>query len=391
MTKPANYVPKLRHHKAKDLAYVCFSGRAIYLGKWGTPEAKGKYDKLVAEWLDRGRIAPAPAGVVTAYRIDDLVADFFEELERRFPDSREPERVSYALDSLSSKFGSSPADEFTLPMLRAYRADQVETGLCRNEVNKRVSQIKRMFKWGARFGKVPMGAYQEVALIEPLKRGELKVRETDPVQPIGRTEVDAILPFVSPQVAAMIELQWHTGMRPGEVVIMRKCDLSFEGDRWRYRPTQHKNLHRGHERIIPIPTVVRAILKPYLLRRADAFLFAPAEAEAKRRVKEHAARKTPVQPSQKARHERAVRSPRQNFGEHYTTESYARAIARGCELAKIGRWGPNRLRHAAATRIAERCGLHAARAILGHKSIQTTTIYAKLDLHSAENYLEQMG
>ena len=32
----------------------------------------------------------------------------------------------------------------------------------------------------------------------------------------------------------MIELQRLTGMRPGEVVIMRTCDLERSGDVWAY-------------------------------------------------------------------------------------------------------------------------------------------------------------
>lgn len=182
MTKPADYLPKLRRHKAKDLAYVCFSGRALYLGKWGSKEAKARYDKLIAEWLDRGRVPPPKPGVVTAYRIDDLVADYFEYLEGRFPDSREPERMGYALDALSGLFGASAAAEFTLPMLRIFRDHQIKAGLSRNGVNKRTAHIKRMFKWGARFKKVPFSAWNEVSLIEPLRRGEAGVREAEGIR-----------------------------------------------------------------------------------------------------------------------------------------------------------------------------------------------------------------
>jgi integrase len=391
MTKPANYVPKLRHHKAKGLAYVCFSGRAIYLGKWGTPDAQARYDKLIAEWLDRGRVPPIKPGSTDTYRVDDLVADYFANLERRFPGSRELERVSYALKKMVAMFGEVPAADVSLPMLREFRDTLIQADLCRNEVNKRTAQIKRMFKWGARYGKVPMSAHQEISLIETVRRGELNVRDSPKVTPVTRTHVDAVLPHVSSQVRAMIELQWHTGMRPGEVVLMRKCDMTMEGNQWRYRPSQHKNLHRGFERVVPIPTVVRGLLQSFLLRPEEAFLFTPGEAEAERRKRQHARRQTPVQPSQEARHQRSMKTPKQEFGPRYTTESYGLAIARGCKAARIPRWSPNRLRHAAASRIAEKCGLHAARAILGHRSVQTTAIYAKADLLSAESYLEQMG
>lgn len=40
-----------RLHKPTGLAYVCLSGRMIYLGKHGTGESKQKYEELKAEWL----------------------------------------------------------------------------------------------------------------------------------------------------------------------------------------------------------------------------------------------------------------------------------------------------------------------------------------------------
>lgn len=48
--------------------------------------------------------------------------------------------------------------------------------------------------------------------------------------------VDAVLPFVSPQVKAMIELQRLTGMRPGEVCLMRTCDIDVTGKIWIFLP-----------------------------------------------------------------------------------------------------------------------------------------------------------
>ena len=58
----------------------------------------------------------------------------------------------------------------------------------------------------------------------------------------------AVLPHVSPQVGAMIWLQYWTGMRPGEVVIMRTCDLDMNGGTWVCRPMSHKTEHHERER-----------------------------------------------------------------------------------------------------------------------------------------------
>ncbi len=56
-----------------------------------------------------------------------------------------------------------------------------------------------------------------------LRRGKTNAHESDPVLPVHECHVEAILPHVSRHVAGMIRLQL-TGMRSGEVCIMRGCD-----------------------------------------------------------------------------------------------------------------------------------------------------------------------
>jgi hypothetical protein len=48
-------VPKLCLHKASGKAVVRLNGQDHYLGVFGTPGAKGAYDRLIAEWLANGR------------------------------------------------------------------------------------------------------------------------------------------------------------------------------------------------------------------------------------------------------------------------------------------------------------------------------------------------
>ena len=64
-------------------------------------------------------------------------------------------------------------------------------------------------------------------------------------------------------------------------------------------------------------------------------------------------------------------------GKQYTTQSYAKAIKRVCEVHGIEHWAPNQLRHAAATEARNAYGLEHASARTGHKDLETTQIYAK--------------
>lgn len=60
--------------------------------------------------------------------------------------------------------------------------------------------------------------------VAPLKRGRTRAKESKPVKPVDEQHVCSVLAHTTPVVAAMIELQLLTGMRPGELVTMRPCD-----------------------------------------------------------------------------------------------------------------------------------------------------------------------
>ena len=81
---------------------------------------------------------------------------------------------------------------------------------------------------------------------------------TDPVtsaRPSDSQYVDAVQPFVTPHVAAMIQVQRLTGRRPDDVVCMRPCDIDPSGDVWIYERRDHKNRWRGHRRLIPLGAI----------------------------------------------------------------------------------------------------------------------------------------
>src|SRR5690606_34858991 len=106
--------------------------------------------------------------------------------------------------------------------------------------NSRVNRIRRMFRWGVENELVPSSILHALQAISALKRGRSEARETKPVQPVPDDRIDAVVAAVSRQVAAMIQLQRLTGMRPNEVMNMRLCDIEREGETWLYTPFSHK-------------------------------------------------------------------------------------------------------------------------------------------------------
>ena len=146
----------------------------------------------------------------------------------------------------------------------------------------------------------------------------------------------------------MVELQRLTGMRPGEVVIMRAGDLDRSGDVWVYAPSRHKTEHHDKAREIFIGPEGQEVLRPWLEADARAYLFSPAEAMQERLPQRRARRKTRVQPSQA---DRSKARPREGPGDRYTVASYRRAIQAACHQAGVARWHPHQLRHAGGTEI----------------------------------------
>jgi integrase len=72
-------------------------------------------------------------------------------------------------------------------------------------------------------------------------------------------------------------------------------------------------------------------------------------------------------------------------------DTYGNAIERACLKAGIPEWHPNQLRHSKATEIRKEAGLDAARAVLGHRTLTITEVYAEIDQAKAAAVMEKLG
>jgi integrase len=324
-----------------------------------------------------------------------------------------------ALRPLKKLYGHRPAAAFDTLALETVRQQMIAEGHCRNRVNKDVARVKRLFKWAGARQLVPAELYLRLQTVEGLRAGRSEARETAPVKPVPEERVRETLPFLRPQVAAMVELQWLTGMCPGEVTIMRGIDLDTSGKVWFYRPGsdqrhgRHKTSHRGQERLIPIGPRAQEILRPWLRLNLMEYLFQPREAREQFDAQRRANRKSKVTPSQACR-KRKVK-PKRKPGDHYPVSSYDSAVAKAilaankvracgeckelkpeewCEACKalaLPHWHPLQLRHAKATEIRREAGLDAARAVLGHRTPTITEVYAEIDQAKAAAVMEKLG
>ncbi len=286
-------IPSYRLHKPTGLAVVRLNGRDFYLGKHSTPESRSEYERLIAEWLSNHRQLPGGARKVdiegASLTINELFLAYWRFAERYYRKNGRMTDECYgikaAMRPLKRLYGRQRAPDFGPLALKTVRQAMIDSGHSRVYINDNVNRIKRMLSWGVAEELVPPSVHHGLQAVRGLKRGRSAARETEPVKPVPAEYVDAVRPFVSRQVWAMIELQQITGMRSGEVVIMRACDIDTVGDVWLYRPPIHKTEHHDHERVIELGPRSQATIQPFLKRGLGAYLFSPAEAVAEHRAR----------------------------------------------------------------------------------------------------------
>ena len=383
--------PKYRRQKRSvgDLAFVEIAGVRRYLGVYNSPESLNAYHRAVAEWIEGGRsqLLPATAQEIT---IAELVAKYWEHAEIYFrkPDgTASTELVFYkqSFKPLLKLYETSRASEFGPRALKAVRQQMIESGtLNRKTVNGYTTRVKALFKWGVEQELVPPSVWHGLQAVAGLRRGRTEANEPTPVKPVLQAHIDAVQPYVSEEVWAIIQLQLFTAARAGEIVTMRATEIDTSGPIWIYRPAEHKTAHHGIDRTIYIGPRAQEIVRPFMaVRPIGDHLFSPIEAERKR----HAEAECHRRPDQKPN----PRETNRELGEHYTTGSVRRAIQRACTKADIPSWHPHQLRHNAATWLRKEFGLDVARIILGHRSPAITEIYAELDREKAINAMQKSG
>ncbi len=412
MPRRPSHVPAYRLHKPSGQARVIIDGQHIYLGRYGSPESREKYARILAESATRQPTAmepPSSGSLFPCLSVSELILAYWRFAETYYCKEGKPTKelacMKEALHPLRHLYGATSARDFGPRSLKAVRHHMVSQGLSRGVVNHRVGRIKRVFKWAVAEELIPPSVYSALQAVTGLRYGRTQARETEPVRPVPDNSVEALRPYVAPQVAAMIQLQRLTGMRSCEVVIMRPCDIHRDGDVWNYEPYDHKNRWRGHRNLVPLGPKAQEILKSFLEREPTSYLFSPREADAWHRkhrpVHCKESRKTPIYPSelrarQKAKLARRNRKPKKEKRDHYDTDSYRRAVNYGIKRARkagveIPRWHPHQLRHSRGTEIRNNYGIEAAQVALVHARADITEVYAEKNMELAIQIARETG
>ncbi|MCA8970812.1 MAG: site-specific integrase [Planctomycetes bacterium] len=392
-------LPALRWQRTVRGCY----GYAIFDGErrgYGKDEAQARvlFDEDLARWLANGRRFPeleAPDPITIA----ELIERWREHMVRKRGDAWFTEngtRSHYAAQHLGKHFGSTLVADFGPRRLKAVRQAWLSEGrLCRREINSRVNYVKSIFRWGTSEELVPPDIWHGVHSVEALGVGEFGARENPTRNDVAWWVVEATLPYLPFPLDAVVQLLWHTGARPSEILGLRPRDFDrSDTELWTVTLTEHKTAYRGKPRVLAFGKEAQAILAPFLLGRPqDRMLFRPVEAlEAL-----HARRRGETLPPSYLAKLRAEleRMP----GESYDHRALHRAITRAVGFANrhregekpVPRWTTYQLRHSMGTRIAQTIGRDAAQTALGHATSQTTERYTHAEKERVKSVFRKLG
>lgn len=383
--QPAPRIPKYCLHKPSGQGYCTLNGKQVYLGPYADPATQIAYNRAIAEWLAAGRRPAVPKDELT---VTELCAAFIEYAKRCYSENGKLSPHGEVLRSIALKlealYGTLPAQQFGPVQLKTIRAAWVKEKVTRGVVNRYTRYIVRVFKHAVENDMIGAQVCGALQMVEPLRRGRSEARESTPITPVEDARIDAVLPLVSRQVAAILNLMRLTGMRPGEACIMRPCDIDrSSSDIWVYRPASHKTQHHGKDREIFLGPRGQEVLRPFMLRPADSYMFSAVEAERER----YAACETHRRPNQKPS---ARKTPR-ILSERYDTGAVNRCVNRAAKKVGIDTFSINRIRHSVGTRIRREFGLEAAQVALGHSQANITQVYAERDRTLAAKVAAEIG
>ena len=222
--------PKYRLHRPSGRAVVTINGMDQYLGRHGTPESRAEYDRVISEWLARGRRPPADETKVILLK--EVIAGYFENCKRKLPQV-EVDKVRDALKVVRTTYGERPAAEFNAVAFDVVRSKLVASGLCITTVRNRIFTVKKMLAWGIVREMVPdrvLNVIKAFEKEEPLRVGRAGVKPPKEVRPAPEEHIRAVLPHVPPTVAAMLMVQFYSAAARGSLPPDDRPDRHVRGD-----------------------------------------------------------------------------------------------------------------------------------------------------------------
>jgi len=326
--------PKLARHVsgAARVRWTDINGRRRekYLSTHGTPESMVAYITFCREWYaQRGRVAPPAGEAVSVREVVDRYVEYAEATFRKHGRiTSEVYGVRAALGRVTEAYGGEGAAVFGPLKFRTVIDGMVREDLSRKTINDYRDKIVRCWKWAVGRELVPAATIAALEAVERLIAGRTEARESEPIRSVADEHLEAVLPHLHPDelknavLAAMTRIARTTGMRPGEVCVLRGDQLDRTRSEWLYQPPS-KMLHLDKHRRVWIGPRGQAVLGPLLeaTGAGDVFVIHRRRGEGVVKVNE---------------------------------QFWRMRLADACRIAEVPVFTPNQLRHSRATEVKDR-------------------------------------
>lgn len=439
--RPSGALPVMRRHKPSNTARIVINGKVYSLGRWGSDEARMRFDTFIAAYVTSGRtsidaamaalaapaspvrpvavlraavapvaLSPAPLPADNGLTVGELANRYLRFIKETKPKYRGSSlwhgalAASRAIRPLAampvSAFGSRALAQVQqrlidtpMPSRRKVVKGEAEPPAqyrSRRYINDVIGRVRQMFHWGVLQELVPDDRVKALEIVPTIVRGQTKARETKKRKPVRPSVVRDTLPFLTPEVADLIRFIRLTGCRPSEAARMK---LRRIRDRdcavWRYVPRKHKTAHHGKQRHIAIGPRAQAIVLAHTAGRSDNdYVFTPLRSVPPRQVRDGVISIAPTKAS-----------PR--VGARFTKDVIRRAVARAIAKANKARaaegldplpsWTPYQLRYTRTREARARGGRETARAVAGHSRATMTDHYAPENWGKAARFAAKHG
>jgi integrase len=161
-------------------------------------------------------------------------------------------------------FGQKTFAEISPLLIEKFKRERLHTPTLRGErapasVNRELEILSKIFR---------LAVQQKIIRDNPVSEVRRFVENNQRTRFLTLEEEERLLAAVAlwPTLRAIIVLAIHTGMRQGEILKLRWCDLDFSAEKIHVRETKS-----GHNRVIPMTPTVKATLAA--MERVSEWIF----------------------------------------------------------------------------------------------------------------------
>ena len=377
-------VPKYRHFKARDIAFVEHKGKRKYFpGKYDSEESRAAYETYIADLtVNKALQDELTSGQVT---LAGLSVAYLRYAEAYYGKGRHTPSAAAALavrDFLHAGQGWELllANDFTPKVLKAMQLYMTGRKLARSTINYRVAWIRRMVRWGVSEMLVDSDVYQALMSVTAIKKGRTEAYEPVPRQPVAWVDVEPVFSELTAQLRAarMVTVVHRLPQRvAGPGPEGRVPGGSGQRETAAMAPTHHKTERLGHELTIPIGPQCQKKIAKLLRPSRQKYLISPLAARNNGRATEHYS----VQAYRLAVVRAQDRVIRDASKKHATDNT----------VYVPQHWTPHQLRHARGHMVRAKYGIESVQAVLGQASLDVAQLYRARRVDLAKQIALDMG